>query len=88
MDRWGMPTTPVYLKGLNADPGITSIRNPDSPHWRRWLGIENRCVVSFTSVAENEHSPDGSKRNVWFAFDDSRPLGVFAGDLDPMDLRA
>jgi putative SOS response-associated peptidase YedK len=23
--------------------------------------------------------PDGSKPNVWFAFDESRPLGVFAG---------
>jgi putative SOS response-associated peptidase YedK len=79
MSRWGMPTPPVYLKGRTADSGITNIRNPDSPHWRRWLGVENRCVVPFTSFAENEHLPDGSKPNVWFAFDESRPLGVFAG---------
>jgi putative SOS response-associated peptidase YedK len=35
--------------------------------------------VPFTSFAENDHLPDGSKPNVWFAFDESRPLGVFAG---------
>jgi putative SOS response-associated peptidase YedK len=79
MARWGMPTPPAYLKGRSTDAGITNIRNPASPHWRRWLGVENRCVVPFTSFAENEHLPDGSKPNVWFAFDESRPLGVFAG---------
>jgi putative SOS response-associated peptidase YedK len=74
-----MLTPPAYLKGRNTDSGITNIRNPASPHWRRRLGIENRCAVPFTSFAENEDLPDGSKPSVWFAFDESRPLGVFAG---------
>jgi len=31
---------------------VTNIPNVNSPHWRRWLGIGNRCVVPFTSFAE------------------------------------
>jgi putative SOS response-associated peptidase YedK len=50
-----------------------------SPHWRRWLGVESRCVVPFTSFAENELQPDGSRPPVWFALDESRPLAFFAG---------
>ena len=55
------------------------IRNVKSSHWRRWLGVESRCIVPFTSFAENEVLPDGSRPPVWFAFDDSRPLAFFAG---------
>jgi putative SOS response-associated peptidase YedK len=42
----------------------------------RRLGVENRCFVPFTSFSEfnKEHGGD-----VWFAFDDTRPLAVFAG---------
>jgi len=74
-----MPTPPAYLKGKNRDPGVTYIRTVSSPHWRPWLGVENRCVVPFTSFSENEHMPDGSKPPVWFALDESRPLAFFAG---------
>ena len=28
---------------------------------RRWLGLESRCVVPFTSFSENEMLPDGSR---------------------------
>jgi putative SOS response-associated peptidase YedK len=35
--------------------------------------------VPFTSFAENELLPDGSRPPVWFAFDDTRPLAFFAG---------
>ena len=59
--------------------GITNVRNVKSPHWRRWLGIENRCVVPFTSFSENEHLPDGARPPVWFALDKTRPLAFFAG---------
>lgn len=79
MARWGMPTPPMFLKGRNADSGVTNIRNVSSPHWRRWLGVESRCVVPFTSFSENEALPDGSRRPAWFAFDQSRPLAFFAG---------
>jgi putative SOS response-associated peptidase YedK len=77
--RWGMPSPAFALKGRNSDPGVTNVRNAASPHWRRWLGAENRCVAPFTSFSENEVLPDGSRPPVWFALDDSRPLAFFAG---------
>lgn len=61
MARWGMPSPAFALKGRNSDPGVTNVRNVDSPHWRRWLDVESRCVVPFTSFAENEKLPDGSR---------------------------
>ena len=79
MARWGMPSPAFALKGRKTDPGVTNVRNVASPHWRRWLGVEHRCVVPFTSFSENEILPDGSHPPVWFAFDESRPLAVFAG---------
>jgi putative SOS response-associated peptidase YedK len=79
MARWGMPSPVFALKGKKSDPGVTNVRNVVSPHWRRWLGIENRCVVPFTSFSENEALPDGTHPPVWFAFDETRPLAFFAG---------
>jgi putative SOS response-associated peptidase YedK len=77
--RWGMPSPVFALKGKTTDPGVTNVRNTASPHWRRWLGPANRCVVPFTSFSEYETGPDGKKTPVWFALDESRPLAVFAG---------
>jgi len=77
--RWGMPSPAFALKGRNSDPGVTNVRNAASPHWRRWLGAENRCVAPFTSFSENEVLPDGSRPPVWFALDETRPLAFFAG---------
>jgi putative SOS response-associated peptidase YedK len=74
-----MPSPAFALKGRNSDPGATNVRNVASPHWRRWLGIEHRCVVPFTSFSENETLPNGSKPPVWFALDETRPLAFFAG---------
>ena len=79
MARWGMPSPKFAIEGRKTDPGVTNIRNVASPHWRRWLGVESRCVVPFTSFAENELQPDGSWPPVWFALDESRPLAFFAG---------
>ena len=79
MGRWGMPSPFEILKGKNRDPGVTNILNVASPHWRRWLGVENRCVAPFSFFSENEVLPDGSRPPVWFAFDESRPLAFFAG---------
>jgi putative SOS response-associated peptidase YedK len=42
--RWGMPTPKQFLK-TPLDPGVTNIRKTDSAHWKRWLKVENRCVV-------------------------------------------
>ena len=83
MARWGMPSPVFALKGRNSDPGITNVRNVKSPHWRRWLGVESRCVVPFTSFSENEVLPDGSRPPVWFAFSEERPLAFFAGIWTP-----
>ena len=77
--RWGMPSPAFALQGKRVDKGITNVRNPSSPHWRRWLGPSNRCVVPFTSFAEPARLPDGSSGPVWFALDETRPLAFFAG---------
>ena len=77
--RWGMPSPLFALKGKKTDPGVTNIRNVKSPHWRRWLGPENRCLVPFTSFSENELTPGGSKQPIWFAFEEDRPIAFFAG---------
>src|SRR5271166_3284206 len=79
MARWGMPSPLFALKGKKCDPGVTNVRNVNSPHWRRWLAIEHRCVAPFTSFSENEALPDGARPPVWFAFDERRPLACFAG---------
>ena len=79
MARWGMPSPAFALEGKKCDAGVTNVRNTKSSHWRRWLGAENRCLVPFTSFAEHEVLPNGSRPPVWFAFDESRPLAFFAG---------
>jgi putative SOS response-associated peptidase YedK len=77
--RWGMPSPTFALKGRNSDPGVTNVRNVASPHWRRWLGLDHRCLVPFTSFSENEALPDGRHPPVWFALGEDRPLAFFAG---------
>lgn len=80
--RWGMPTPPKFLEGKKTDPGVTNIRNVASPHWRRWLGTENRCVVPWTSFSEysdTEKDEKGRKVLKWFALNEDQPLAWFAG---------
>jgi putative SOS response-associated peptidase YedK len=79
MARWGMPSPAFALKGRKTDPGVTNIRNTASPHWRRWLGPEHRCLVPLTSFSENDHDADGKAVPVWFALSEDRPLAFFAG---------
>ena len=78
--RCGMPTPPKYLEGKKTDKGVTTFRNVASPHWRRWLRLEHRSLVPFTSFSELNRRP-GAARNspVWFALGEDRPLGSFAG---------
>jgi putative SOS response-associated peptidase YedK len=68
---------------MEPDAGVTNVRNTASSHWKRWLGVENRCLVPFTSFSENEILPDGRRPPVWFAFDESRPIAFFAGIWTP-----
>ncbi|BCK76196.1 DUF159 family protein [Acetobacter aceti NBRC 14818] len=79
MARWGMPTPPGMLKGRKVDRGITNIRHMESSWWRRWEGVEHRCLVPLTAFAEPEHLPEGGSRQVWFARADGEPLAFFAG---------
>jgi putative SOS response-associated peptidase YedK len=72
MMRWGMPNPPQI-------PGITTnIRNTKSPHWRRWLAPESRCLVPMSSFCEYADTKP-RKTPTWFAIDESRPLVAFAG---------
>jgi putative SOS response-associated peptidase YedK len=73
MLRWGMPGPPQF-----GGAPITNIRNPKSPHWRRWLKPENRCVVPWTLFGEYAQTKR-KKTPTWFAFDEARPLAVFVG---------
>jgi putative SOS response-associated peptidase YedK len=89
MARWGMPG-PFQLGGAP----VTNIRNMNSPHWRRWLGPESRCLVPATSFSEyndtanpkslknadgTPHEMAGKKDVVWFALSEERPIFTFAG---------
>lgn len=68
------------LVANEPDAGTTNIRNTNSKHWTRWLAPEFRCVVPFTSFSEFNREAGGE---VWFAYDDSRPLAFFAGIWAP-----
>ena len=73
MARWGMPGPSQY-----GGAPVTNIRNLDSPHWRGWLGVRNRCLVPATSFCEYADTKP-RKMPIWFALDEDRPLFAFAG---------
>ncbi|MCX5517795.1 SOS response-associated peptidase family protein [Kaistia defluvii] len=64
------------LLRMEPDTGTTNIRNIGSKHWQRWLGVENRCLVPFTSFSEFNRDAGG---DIWFALAEDRPLAFFAG---------
>jgi putative SOS response-associated peptidase YedK len=75
--RWGMPGPPQF----GGQP-VTNIRNLSSPHWRRWLGQANRCIVPATSFCEYADAKP-RKTPKWFALSADRPLFAFAGLWTP-----
>lgn len=77
--RWGMPSPAFALQGKKTDRGVMNVRNTSSPHWRRWLGPESRCLVPLTSFAEPNQVGGVPGENVWFALGEDRPLSFFAG---------
>ncbi len=75
--RWGLPG-PASIGGAP----VTNIRNVQSPHWRRVLGVRHRCLVPFTAFSEyDDASPKGKKQIRWFAPRD-RGVMYFAGVYD------
>ncbi len=77
--RWGMPKPTFALKGKNVDSGVTNVRNTGSPHWRRWLGPEHRCLVPWTAFSEPGRDAEGRFQPIWFALGEDQPLAFFAG---------
>lgn len=69
MARWGLPSPPMYHSKSGIDRGVTNVRNTSSPHWRRWLGPENRCLVPFDRFSE----PVQGGGIAWFELKDKRP---------------
>lgn len=68
------------LLRMEPDSGTTNIRNVQSKHWKRWLGVASRCVVPFTSFSEFNKTAGG---DIWFSLDESRPLAFFSGIWTP-----
>lgn len=57
---WGMPS-PQFVTQGKPDTGVTNIRNVTSPHWRRWLRPDNRCVVPWTTFANGKIPSPGRR---------------------------
>lgn len=64
------------LLRMEPDSGTTNVRNTSSSHWKRWLGVESRCLVPFTSFSEFNKDAGG---DIWFALGEERPTAFFAG---------
>ncbi|TCU14751.1 hypothetical protein [Rhizobium sullae] len=45
---------------MEPDGGTTNVRNVESRHWKRWHGVEFRCVVPFTDFSEPS-KPEGGR---------------------------
>lgn len=75
--RWGLPSPPQFHSPSGIDRGVTNVRNVGSPHWRRWLGQENRCLVPVDRFAEPRPGGSGAG-NAWFHLVSNRPM-FFAG---------
>jgi len=80
---WGMPSPEKALvtptgKPKSYDPGVTNIRNTKSPHWRRWLGTQSRCLVPWTTFCEPDQV-GGSRATTWFALANGQEIAWFAG---------
>ena len=62
---------------MEADRGTTNVRNLNFPHWTRWFGVENRCLIPVTSFAEPDPASlaeGGKVPNAWFARDEEKSL--------------
>ncbi len=73
-----------YLE-IEPDKGTTNVRNTASAagrvnaHWAPFLGPANRCLVPFNAFSEPDQDHEGSRKPIWFALSEDRPLAFFAG---------
>lgn len=78
----GKPADLEELIRMEADRGTTNVRKLSFPHWKRWFGVEHRCLAPVTSFVESapKSQEDGGKvPNAWFARDEEKFLMLFAG---------
>lgn len=67
---------------MEPDRGTTNVRKLHLPHWKKWFGVEHRCLVPVTSFAEPDPASQvsgGKVPNAWFARDEQKSLMFFAG---------
>ncbi|ARU02957.1 SOS response-associated peptidase [Yoonia vestfoldensis] len=74
--RWGLSSPPQFHSKSGIDRGVTNVRNTGSPHWRRWLGPQNRCLVPLDRFAEPRSGKGAG--NSWFRLTADQPA-FFAG---------
>ncbi|WP_322889297.1 MULTISPECIES: SOS response-associated peptidase [unclassified Yoonia] len=74
--RWGLPSPPQFHTKSGIDRGVTNVRNTGSPHWRRWLGPQHRCLVPLDRFAEPRVGQGAG--NAWFRVQTDQPA-FFAG---------
>jgi len=74
------------LLKMEPDKGVTNVRNTASSttgkinaHWGRWLGPQSRALAPATSFAEPDQDHEKTRKNIWFALGEDRPLFFFAG---------
>lgn len=78
----GKPVDMDMLIRMEPDRGVTNVRKLNLPHWKKWFGVENRCIVPVTSFAEPDPAGRGENPvtpNAWFARDETKPVMFFAG---------
>jgi putative SOS response-associated peptidase YedK len=76
LEAKGKPVDFNELLRKEPDKGHHQHRNIASKHWKPWLGVENRCVVTMSPFKEFNKDAGGY---IWFAIDESRPAVCFAG---------
>ncbi len=84
--RWGMPSPAFALKGRNSDPGVTNVRNVASPHWRRWLGVEQPLHRAVHQLFRERDVARRIEAAGLVRAGRDEAAGVLRRHLDPLDL--
>src|SRR6478752_2763597 len=66
----GLTVDMEELIRMEPDRGTPNVRKLNLPHWKRWFGIEHRCLVPVTAFAELDPKSKTGKEataNAWFS---------------------